>query len=53
MVHVLLSRSDDAPVMNEVFNEFLPNVEPPRFMARISVDRPGLLISIAVIAVID
>jgi len=53
MVHVLLFRSDDAPAVNEVFSEFFPGVEPPRFMARIGVDRPGLLISIAVIAVID
>ena len=53
MVHVLLFRADDAPVVNEVFSEFFPEVEPPRFMARIGVDRPGLLISIAVIAVID
>ena len=53
MVHVLLFRSDDAPVVNEVFSDFFPNVEPPRFMARIGVDRPGLLVSISVIAVID
>ena len=53
MIHVLLQRPEDAPGVSEVFEEFFPDVEPPRCMSRIGVDRPGLLISIAMVAVID
>lgn len=53
MVHTLLRHSDDAPVVNEVFTEFFPEREPPRCASRIGVDRAGLLISIAMVAVID
>ena len=53
MVHTLLRHSEDAPAVSEVFTEFFPDVEPPRCVCRIGVDRPGLLISIAMVAVID
>ena len=53
MVHTLRLRSEDAPIVGEVFTEFYPEAEPPRCVARIGVDRPNLLISIAMVAVID
>ncbi|HTR75556.1 MAG TPA: RidA family protein [Solirubrobacterales bacterium] len=53
MVYTLLKRSEDARAVSEVFTEFYPDLEPPRCVARIGVDRPGLLISIAMIAVVD
>lgn len=53
MVYTLLLRSEDAPIVSEVFTEFFPDLEPPRCVSRIGVDRPGLLISIAMVAVID
>lgn len=53
MVHTLLRHSDDARVVAEVFVEFFPEMEPPRCVSRIGVDRPGLLISNAMVAVID
>ena len=52
MIHVLLQRSEDAPAVSEVFEEFFPDVEPPRCMSRIGVGRPNLLISIAMVAVL-
>jgi 2-iminobutanoate/2-iminopropanoate deaminase len=53
MVHTLLMRSEDADGLIEVFDEFFPDVRPPRCVSRIGVDRPGLLVSIAMVAVID
>ena len=53
MVHTLLLRSEDADAVVTVFNEFFPDVRPPRFVARLGVDRPGLLVSIAMVAMID
>jgi 2-iminobutanoate/2-iminopropanoate deaminase len=53
MVYTLLQRSEDAPTVSEVFTEFYPDLEPPRCVSKIGVERPGLLISIAMIAVID
>jgi 2-iminobutanoate/2-iminopropanoate deaminase len=53
MVHTLLLRPEDADGLIEVFDEFFPDVRPPRFVAKLGVDRPGLLISIAMVAVID
>ena len=53
MVHFLLARSDDAPGVTEVFNDFWPDVRPPRCVSKIGVDRPELLVSIAMTAVID
>lgn len=53
MVHTLLLRSEDADGVMAVFDEFFPDVRPPRCVSRIGVDRPGLLVSIAMTAVID
>ncbi len=53
MVTTLLQRSEDAATVSEVFTQFYPDMEPPRCVARIGVERAGLLISIAMIAVVD
>lgn len=53
MVHTLLLRSEDADGVAEIFDEFFPDVRPPRCVSRIGVDRPGLLVSIAMVAVVD
>jgi len=53
MVHTLLAHSEDADALGEVFEEFFPDVRPPRCVSKIGVDRPGLLISIAMVAVTD
>jgi 2-iminobutanoate/2-iminopropanoate deaminase len=52
MVHTLLMRPEDADDLIGVFDEFFPDVRPPRCVSRIGVDRPGLLVSIAMVAVI-
>jgi 2-iminobutanoate/2-iminopropanoate deaminase len=53
MVHTLLLRPEDADDLAEVFDEFFPDVRPPRCVSKIGVDRPGLLVSIAMVAVTD
>jgi 2-iminobutanoate/2-iminopropanoate deaminase len=53
MVHTLLLRPDDADGVNEVFDEFFPEVRPPRCVSKLGVDRPGILVSIAVVAITD
>ena len=53
MVHTLLLRSEDADGVMEVFDEFFPDVRPPRCVSRLGVDRPGILVSIAMVAIID
>jgi len=53
MVHTLLLRPEDADDLAEVFGEFFPDVRPPRCVSKIGVDRPGLLVSIAMVAVTD
>lgn len=53
MVHTLLLRPEDADGVNEVFDEFFPDVRPPRCVSKIGVDRPGILVSIAMVAVVD
>jgi len=53
MVHTLLMRPEDADGLIEVFDEFFPDVRPPRCVSKIGVDRPGLLVSIAMVAVTD
>jgi len=53
MVHTLLMRPEDADALIEVFDEFFPDVRPPRCVSKIGVDRPGLLVSIAMVAVTD
>ncbi|MEU8615207.1 hypothetical protein AB0C29_45200 [Actinoplanes sp. NPDC048791] len=39
--------------VTEVFAEFFPDVRPPRCVSRLGVDRPGILVSIAMVAIID
>ena len=51
MVHTLLMRPEDADGLIEVFEEFFPDVRPPRCVSKLGVDRPGLLVSIAMVAV--
>ena len=51
MVHTLLLRPEDADALIEVFDEFFPDVRPPRCVSKIGVDRPGVLVSIAMVAV--
>jgi 2-iminobutanoate/2-iminopropanoate deaminase len=53
MVYTLLMRPEDADDLLEVFDEFYPDVRPPRCVAKLGVDRPGLLVSIAMVAVTD
>jgi len=53
MVHTLLMRPEDADDLADVFDEFFPDVRPPRCVSKIGVDRPGLLVSIAMVAVTD
>ena len=52
MVHTLLRRSEDADDVNEVFDDFFPDVRPPRCVSRLGVERPGILVSIAMVAVV-
>jgi 2-iminobutanoate/2-iminopropanoate deaminase len=51
MVHTLLMRPEDADDLAEVFDEFFSGVRPPRCVSKLGVDRPGLLVSIAMVAV--
>ena len=51
MVHTLLLRPEDADGVMEVFDEFFPDVRPPRCVSKLGVDRPGILVSIAMVAV--
>ncbi|HEY7276026.1 MAG TPA: RidA family protein [Trebonia sp.] len=53
MVHTLLKRAEDADDVVAVFDEFFPDVRPPRCVSKIGVDRPGILVSIALVAVTD
>ena len=53
MVHTLLMRPEDADGLIEVFDEFFPDVRPPRCVSKLGVDRPGILVSIAMVAVTD
>jgi 2-iminobutanoate/2-iminopropanoate deaminase len=53
MVHTLLLRPEDADGLVEVFDEFFPAVRPPRCVSKLGVDRPGILVSIAMVAVTD
>jgi len=52
MVHTLLLRPEDADGLIEVFDELFPDVRPPRCVSKLGVDRPGILVSIAMVAVI-
>jgi 2-iminobutanoate/2-iminopropanoate deaminase len=44
-------RPEDADSLWEVFDEFFPDVRPPRCVTKLGVDRPGLMVSIAMVAV--
>lgn len=48
-----LVHPEDADELAEVFDEFFPDVRPPRCVSKIGVDRPGLLVSMAMVAVTD
>jgi 2-iminobutanoate/2-iminopropanoate deaminase len=53
MVQTLLLRPADADGVVEVFDEFFPDVRPPRSVSKLGVDRPGILVSNAMVAVTD
>jgi 2-iminobutanoate/2-iminopropanoate deaminase len=53
VIHTSLMRPGDADDLAVVFDEFLPDVRPPRCVRKIGVDRPGLLVSTAMVAVTD
>ncbi len=53
MVHTLLLRPEDADGVTEVFGEFFRDVRPPRCVSKLGVDRPGILVSMAMVAVTD
>ena len=57
MVHTLLLRPEDADAVAEIFDEFFRDVRPPRCVSKIGrepdVDRPGILVSNAMVAVTD
>ena len=53
MVQTLLLRPADADGVVEVFDEFFPEVRPPRSVSKLGVDRPGILVSNAMVAVTD
>lgn len=53
MIHTLLAHPEDADVLGDVIGEFFPDVRPPRCVSRIGVERPGLMVSFAVTAVVD
>ncbi len=49
-VGVLLSRSEDFDGMNEEYAAWFPSDPPARYVARLGVDLPGVLISVRVTA---
>ena len=53
MVHTLLLRPEDADALVDVFAEFFPAVRPPRCVSKLGVDRPGILVSIAMVAIVE
>lgn len=57
MVHTLLLRPEDADGVVEIFDEFFPDVRPPRCVSRIGresgTDQPEILVSNAMVAVTD
>jgi 2-iminobutanoate/2-iminopropanoate deaminase len=53
MVHTLLLRPEDADGVVDVFDEFFPTIRPPRCVSKLGVDRPGILVSLAMVAVTD
>ena len=53
MVDTLLDAARGRRRPARAFEEFFPDVRPPRCVSKIGVDRPGLLVSIAMVAVTD
>ena len=49
-VGVLLTRSEDFAGLNEEYARWFPVEPPPRYVARLGVDLPGLLVSIRMTA---
>jgi 2-iminobutanoate/2-iminopropanoate deaminase len=52
-VHVLLVRSSDFAGLNEAYAEFFPKDPPARFVSRLGVEIPNLLVSIKMTAVVS
>jgi 2-iminobutanoate/2-iminopropanoate deaminase len=52
-VHVLLARSSDFAGLNEAYAEFFPKDPPARFVSRLGVEIPNLLVSIKMTAVVS
>ena len=52
-VHVLLRDPADAEAFNEVYATFFPNDPPARCVSKLGVDRPGILVSVKLTAVVD
>ena len=52
MIHTLLAHPEDADALCDVLEEFYPEVRPPRCVSKIGVERPELLVSFAVTAVV-
>lgn len=50
-VGILLTRSEDFERMNEEYARWFPSAPPARYVARLGVDLPGILISIRMTAV--
>jgi 2-iminobutanoate/2-iminopropanoate deaminase len=51
-VHVLLRDPEDAEGFNESYGRVFPLDPPPRCISQLGVDRPGLLVSIKMTAVV-
>jgi 2-iminobutanoate/2-iminopropanoate deaminase len=49
-VGILLTRSDDFAGLNEEYARWFPSEPPTRYVARLGVDLPGLLVSIRMTA---
>ena len=52
-VHVLLRDPGDAEAFNEVYATFFPSDPPARCVSKLGVDRPGILVSVKLTAVLD
>jgi len=50
-IGVLLTRSDDFAGLNEEYARWFPTAAPARYVARLGVDLPGILVSIRMTAV--
>lgn len=52
-VHVLLRDPADAEPFNEVYGTYFPEDPPARCVSKLGVDRPGILVSVKLTAVVD